>query len=314
MGLPVCNCDTTLSNTGIGCSPIVGVAKGLVFVPYFDEDGNQNGIDLTATINAAYFSALINQSDPWLRWYPIQGFKNVENTRADSKVEAYPDGSMGYVQQGIRTFKGILPRKPQQLLDAIASMRCTDIGVYVIDLNGNLIGTITGQDSCDPGFLYPIRLDAQSVDGAFMWGSDTTLAGISMGFNFDLSENDADLRVITATDAGYNFQNLIGLVDVCSVYSNITDEGFTVDLRRTGYGTSVLNPDRLEGLVIGDFALYNTTTALSITITSVTESSPGIYDFVIPTQSIGDILRLTPTKTRFDFSAVVANLIEIPAT
>jgi hypothetical protein len=47
-------------------------------------------------------------------------------------------------------------------------------------------------------------------------------------------------------------------------------------------------------------------------ITSVTESSDGVYDFVIPTATSADVLALTPSKTGFDFAAVTATAITIP--
>ena len=55
-----------------------------------------------------------------------------------------------------------------------------------------------------------------------------------------------------------------------------------------------LVPD--TGLLVGDFSLYNNTTASSVTITSVTESPDGTYTFVIPTQTSADVMVLTPSK------------------
>ena len=67
------------------------------------------------------------------------------------------------------------------------------------------------------------------------------------------------------------------------------------------------------GLELADFSLAETSPSPgAIVITSVTESSDGVYDFVIPTATSADVLALTPSKTGFDFAAVTATAITIP--
>ena len=61
--------------------------------------------------------------------------------------------------------------------------------------------------------------------------------------------------------------------------------------------------DRLKVLLPGDFTLNEISpTPGVITPSGVTEVSPGVYDFVIPTATTGDVLRLSASKDRFDFS------------
>jgi hypothetical protein len=72
---------------------------------------------------------------------------------------------------------------------------------------------------------------------------------------------------------------------------------FTVDLF-LDYGTAVRRIP-VENLVTADFSLYNDTDALSVVITSATEDPlvPGRYAFVIPAQTVTDLLTLSLAST-----------------
>lgn len=308
-----CDCNATLQNTGTDCTPVIQTTSQLIFVSYYDADGNQTYLDLSDTFNTAYFTALINNADPLLRWRPLGKFKNIEETRAESKTEEFTDGSKQFIQQGIRSFMGVIPKAPQQLLAPIEGMRCAEVGVYLVDNSGNLIGTIGEQDNCDPAFLYPIRIDKESIDAIFIKQTPDIGQKISVSFNFDITEQDSKLRMVTQAELNADLNSVRGLRDVCSVISGIDVTEFTAELRVTGYGTP-RNPVLMEGLVITDFSLYNTTDAAAVTISTLTETSPGVYVFTFASQTAGDILELTPVKNGYDFAAVVANTIQIPLT
>jgi hypothetical protein len=309
-----CACNAGLSNTGTGCSPFWQVAVKLIVVPYYDSDGNQNSIDLTDTLNQAYFTALINQADTSLRWLPLPSMLNVEDTRAESLMETFENGSMMFVQQGARSFKSIVAGRgaTPQLLGNLGTFRCVPFGVYGIDKQGNIIGSIGTQDPCDITLLYPIRIDENSWDPTWIKPTDKTAQKINIAFYFHMDEDDASLRMITADEHNANLLTVNGLLDVCSEYSNLELTSFTVTLN-TYFGT-LLNPVRVEGLVITDFALYNVTDSASVTISTLTETSDGVYDLTFAAQTGLDELRLTPTQTGYDFAAVVANTIDLPAT
>ncbi|WP_196302365.1 hypothetical protein, partial [Streptococcus pneumoniae] len=66
------------------------------------------------------------------------------------------------------------------------------------------------------------------------------------------------------------------------------------------------NKNVLSGLVAGDFALYNVTDSAAVTVGSVAESPDGTYLITFAAQTANDVLRITPTKAGYDFSAVVA--------
>ncbi|MDH3879527.1 MAG: hypothetical protein OET18_16930, partial [Desulfobacterales bacterium] len=87
-----------------------------------------------------------------------------------------------------------------------------------------------------------------------------------------------------------------------------TSAGFTATITSTCYGGAV------EGLLLGDFTLTEISpTPGAAVISSVIESSPGVYDFVASTTS-ADVVRLSASKDRFDFSEMSdgTNDITIP--
>jgi hypothetical protein len=91
----------------------------------------------------------------------------------------------------------------------------------------------------------------------------------------------------------------------------ISDLGFTLKLGVESAEVGKTIP--VQGLLIGGFVLKEVTpTPSTITITSVTETAPGTYVFVIPTQTSADLLSVTPTKNGYDFSTVPSVAITIP--
>ena len=157
-----CNCEAGLSNTGQpNCVPIFSVTSGLIMVPLKANDGTLNGLDLSASVPV--WSDLINEADSSKRWFPIGAFENVELPKADSQFEEANSGKMAFLRQGKRSFSGELWSEDSTptLLGKLQLNRCVDFGVYIVDVNGNLIG------SKADGYLYPIPVDNPSFDPRF---------------------------------------------------------------------------------------------------------------------------------------------------
>ena len=83
-----------------------------------------------------------------------------------------------------------------------------DFGVYVVDVNGNLIGSEVD------GFLYPIPVDNASWDPKFNFATDSTVQKIMLGFDFDRNFDESTMHMVTADEAGIDFTSLKGLTDV----------------------------------------------------------------------------------------------------
>lgn len=288
-----CNCNAGLSNTGRpNCVPIQSVTSKLILVPLQANDGTLNGIDLSAPIPT--WSDLVNEVDASKRWFPTPGFENVELPKADSQFEEANSGRMVFLRQGKRSFSGELWAEDSSptLLSKLQNNRCVDFGVYIVDVNGNLVGSKVN------GYLYPIPVDNPSFDPRYMFATDSTVSKIMVAFDFDRLFDEGTMYMITPTEAGINFNDLQGLIDV-----NFTNQVETPNTDVTydlvfDYGTAY-NPLQFIGAVLADFQLYNNTTASVVSLASVVENNDGNYTFTYAFVT-GDSYTLSVEKDGFD--------------
>lgn len=305
-------CSLTVANTGFGCTPIMEVVEKFIEVSYFKEDGTINEIDLTDTFNLAYFTALVNDADETLRWYPLPFVKNMVDERADSDFESFDDKTRIERQVGIRSVKTIITTLGNnagavspQMVGKINDKKCKVSGLFGITKSKQLVG-----EMINDGFLAPIRIDNGSLSAILVkTGSGAITQKINLGFDWHIDVQDERLRTLEADEMTTDISIINGLLDVTSIYSAIGQTSFKATLK-TIFGT-VLNPVLVEGLVAGDMALYNITDSNSVAITTAVEAPDGTYTISYASQTVADVLRLTITKDGFDFTAVTANTITI---
>lgn len=286
-----CNCDLGLSNTGRpNCLPLQSVTSKLILVPLQDNAGAYNRIDL-ATLPT--WSNLINDTDPSQRWYPLPAFENVELPKADTVFEEANSGRMAYLRQGKRSFTGELWAydSTPQFLGKLSSGRCVEFGVYVVDINGSLIGSKVGN------YLYPIPVDNQSWDPKLMFATDSTVQKIMLGFDWNRFFDESTLWMITADEASQNFNDLKGLLDV-NLINPVQVANTSIQVEATfDYGTAI-NPLKFKGAVLADFDLYDNTNNAPFVITAVSEPNDGEY-VILASFVTGDSYTLSVVKAGF---------------
>jgi hypothetical protein len=262
-------------------------------VPLAANDGTLNGIDLAAALPT--WSDLINEADSSKRWFPLPEFENVELPKADSQFEEANSGRMAFLRQGKRSFAGELwgDDSTPTLLGKLNSGRCVSFGVYIVDVNGNLIGSKSN------GYLYPIPVDEQSWDPKFMFATDSTVQKIMLGFDFYRLFDESTMYMITTTEALVNFNDLNGLIDVnLTEVTQVTTASITVSAA-FDYGTA-LNPILFQGAnLVADWSIYNVTTSTLIGVpNTVVEAPAGTYlisETLVPT----NVYTLSVTKDGF---------------
>jgi hypothetical protein len=297
----VCDCNVSFANTGVGtCKNLMAAARKFIFVPTYDSTGARNKIAAGDTLNAAYFTALVNQADATKRWYPTSLVENVEDLRAEAIFETLASGEKIFIQDGPRTVKTFIKKESNTLIGKLLAFQCKDFSAYEVDKNRSLIGSYDGTD------LYPIQIENETLSVMLIKATDTTAQKIALSFEFSSEERDEDLRIITETEAGTNLLNLSGLLDVNCATSSPSVTGFVAVLT-TDYGT-FKSPISVVGWVKADFTLYNTTQSSPITITSVTENPDGTYTFVFPTQAQYDVLTLTASKSGYEFPSTTVTI------
>lgn len=286
-----CNCNMGLSNTGRpNCVPIQSVTSKMIMVPLKDSTGADNYISLSSALPT--WSDLINEADASKRWFPLPVFENVDLPKADSTFDEANSGRMVFIRQGKRSFAGELWAEDSSptLLGKLQNNRCVDFGVYLIDVNGNLVGSKVGEG------LYPIPVDNPSFDPKLMFATDTTVQKIMVAFDFDRLFDESTMYMITPTEAGVNFNTLEGLIDVNVTNAVKTSTTLTFDAV-LDYGTA-LNPIKFIGAVSADFDLQNLTTGLAVTVTAV-ENTDGNYTLTYTAPTTGNSMELTIAKTGF---------------
>ena len=227
-----CDCNAGLSNTGRpNCVPLFGITSSMILVPIMANDGTKNGIDLSLPVPT--WSDLVNEADASKRWFPLPAFENVELAKADSLFEEANSGRQVFLRQGKRSFAGELWAEDSTptFLGKLDKSRCVDFGMYIVDVNGNLIGTQAD------GFLYPIPVDNPSWDPKFMFATDSTTQKIMLGFDFNRLFDESSMYMINESEAGIDFTTLEGLVDVnlLNLVVTTTDATFEASF---DYGTA----------------------------------------------------------------------------
>jgi len=271
--MSLCSCDVSLQNTGSpSCAPIMGVAANFILVPLIANDGTFNYIDPSATLNDAYFTALINEADDSKRWYPTGKLKNVTTDRADPILETFEDGSSVFIRDGIRNFTAMIIKGSFELAKQFNANRCSTFGIFIVDLDGNILGTTKSSDN----YLYPIAVDAATFYAKPVFTTDTTIQKIMLQGQWDVLQKDDDLRMISASSiSAANIVNLKGLMNVYTTIVSTSTTTMVLDLYAK-VGNIVTNYP-IEGLVTADFVssdtgstskMYNITDASDLTVTA----------------------------------------------
>lgn len=297
----VCDCSLSLSNTGRpGCVPIFNVINNLILMPMEDNDGNDNGIDLSLTIDPAYFVGRVNETDASKRWYPLPGMEEVDNPKAESIKKEYSSGRTVKIRDGKRSFTGQIIGKDAtpEFNGQLQSVNCVRTGFIAADVDGNGIGDYNATTN----FLSPIPIDDGSWDSMWMWVTDSEPTHILVQFDWDRNYDDRNLKMITVAEAGgQDFTKLEGLIDV--IFSNevVSIGGLTAIFDTVFiYGTAP-NPTLYKGaILVADWGLFNVSTDTAMTVDSVDENPDGSYtlDFT-DIVSTGDVVSITVLKEGF---------------
>lgn len=271
----ICDCNVGLSNTGRpGCVPIQAVTSSVIVVPLEDNDGNKNGIDLAAL---PVWEDLINEPDASRRWFPLPPFENVEQPKADPLTEEASSGRTAFLRDGKRSFTGELWEEDSspEFLGVLQNMRCVDFGIFYVDTDGSLIGSYDAAAN----YLYPVPVDNASWIPTLMPTTDTTVNKIMLTFDIDRLFDESTLKLLTAQEAGQNFTELSGLIDV--LFANAAGSAGTDTITFDAffkYGTA-LNPIKYIGAtLVADWTVTNNTTVAVIVPTLVTENPDGTYE------------------------------------
>jgi hypothetical protein len=288
-----CNCETGLYNLQSGsCIVHPGITRKYVFVEYFKADGSINGVDLSAAFGETEINALLNLSVKSLRWYLSDSISTFVTERADPNTEAI-DNVNFITSQGVRTMSSDFLASSAELAKKINGNNCVDMGVYLIDEDNNING-IVNRDN----FLDPIRLERNSF-GKVVFPTESTIFKVSFSSTWGKSVKDGDLRSLGFASHGTDILSKRGLIDVNqSAAASVTSTTATVTYK-TVDGSA--NGSAFTGLVVGDFAMYNTTTSSAVVVSASVENPNGTYELTFAPQTASDLGTINATQAGFEF-------------
>jgi hypothetical protein len=215
-----CKCGLGLSNTGLpNCVTLQSVTTRLIFVNLKDSTGALTRVDLTALPN---FSNLFTAVNPKDRWYPLESFDNVEMPIADSSFEETASGRKFFIKSGKRSFNGDMYLQSPEALNIINSFSCSQVGVYAVDANNNLIGIKDGN------YLYPISINNKSLDAKIVFASDANVQKMNLTFDFLTSVEESKMWLIPYSDTNFDFNLVSGIKDIVIANSEVffSNNGF----------------------------------------------------------------------------------------
>ncbi len=299
------NCCTLSNSQGDACPSILDIAKRIIVVPEVDASGAKNELANEAAVTKSALQAKFDAADKDDRYFPLSILENVEDVRVEPTFFEFNSGRKAKIKEGTRTFTGFIPFQGPEYLGKLEDWACSKFGIYVIDKSGNFV---YATDASTKVKVQPIMVDQESFSAELVKKTDAEPVMIKITFDFRETEKDSLIRAIDAADLdfdGLSSTDVYGLYDAFQVVSSISATGFVSTITEETYKFAI------EGLVAGDFSLYNDTDSASVSITSVAEVS-GVYTFVIPSQTSSDSMTLTLSKATYDSAPLSAVKIVIP--
>lgn len=287
-----CTCNAGMQNPrSRSCDIIPNQTRGIGIMATFANDGTRNKIAADDTLNEAYFQALVNHADPSKRLYILNGLEYLSDVRETAKVETTDAGTKIPIQDGVRSFKATLTETAARILGKLESFGCNEISIFKWDNQSTLTGKTDGTD------FYPQRLASKTFQSLLSFATADKSQNIEIMFDYHYSEKDSDIRHIKSSTMGnVDFSILESLLDVTVAITAITATGFVATLKgdEDEFGVDFM----IEGWLLADFLLKKA--GVAVTPTSVTETSAGVYTFVVPTSTGSHTLEKAATKTGYE--------------
>ncbi|NIO45023.1 MAG: hypothetical protein GTO02_16650 [Candidatus Dadabacteria bacterium] len=290
-----CDCkNITLGNTGKpDCANIADVAAYLILDMAKDSSGAPKERDAADLLTFAGLEPLLNAASPLDRLYPLGKFENVEHNREDDVFWTANSGKQAFVREGFKNFSGMLINAPRELVGLLNANNCKNFGFHIIDDSNQLIS----KKGSTAAKCKPILIDNDTFRAKYVEATNDAPAMIMLSFQWKSTEKDQNIKVATGLD--YTGEDLYGLLNADALYSAIAVDSVVATITTTDYGHAV------EGLQLADFSLEEVSpTPGAIAISGVSETSAGVYTISFAAQTSGDVLRLSASKDRFDFSAM----------
>ena len=262
----------------------------MIIAPLVADDGADNTIDLTATLDQAYFDALKANSDYSKRYQFTPIIDNIVPNIQDDTTEETAFGRTivnreGRIGYEIHWNADLADPVFQRALD---SLKCDKWGFHFVDKCDSIAGYKCG----DKLELIPISEGTVSVKK--METEPGSSDYIRLIFQIDPSgENDYDILLGEDLDDA----SILGIKPLYSGELNskvsATTTDLVVDLQAVS-GSAISIP-YTGADTVGNWKMQNVTASTTVAITTVVEDAviDGRYTFTFPAQTASDTVKLT---------------------
>lgn len=300
MSFTACSCADGANNVGQpNCVDVFARSKYLIFVQTRQNDGTLNSIAPTDTINQLFLDGKVN-ADKDERWYVMPLHKNYAAERAEAITEDI-DGIPFNVAQGNKTvsFEYIDKVGAPPVVNSINSFACGSYSYFIVTQSNEIVGVKpSGEDN-----LLPIAIEQGTLYARFMEPTKTTKARTMAQMLVREDVNDGDLKMIPSTAITANLSDNKAVAEINLELTTPQTLATEIEVTATfKYFGTFPNNQPLEGITsTSAFVVTNTTTSLTVVVSGITETAPGVYTLTIPAQTTADLLEVEITTTSLPF-------------
>lgn len=299
-------CDCALRPKNLGrpnCVETRGVSNGMVLALWKNSDGDVNSIPNGTVINQAYVEGKFNETDFTKQWFITPRNYRVVSERAEDKKEDVEGVMKRTGEKGVRTraFELLGKDATPEILAALESFQCRDLGFLDLTKKGQVWGTNTGD-----GNLLFTRIEADTFEVNAVYATDGVIQKITVMFAIDETEIDSEQDYIPSSDIDYAtrfwYTSAPLEVAIVEVDSSQLDE-ITVALK--WFRNDFAGNQAITDFVLNDFntngvaTVYNVTDSSTVSLTTVVESStvPGQYTLTLASaQTDQDYIKIDIVK------------------
>ena len=261
--------ETGRNNDGNAFDAFIGV----VLVPMVANDNTPNCIDLSVTLDQAFWDAFLNDPDLSKRGFPIRDIKNADSPIPTAQTREFSGGEVEQLGLNSRIVNSLLNNGTNEYLGKIESFpNCGRWGVLYWDdcprLKGNAKKT--------KGFLYPVEISKNTFLALLDWArKGANSQDINLTWNHTAFEKDSNHGFITDNTFGFDLLGTEGVtgVDIVDLLADAATDEITFKAE-TCFGDQA----DLNGVPVfasGDFTI--TIDLVAATIDTFVNNNDGTY-------------------------------------
>lgn len=296
-----CTCGSGVNGFGlIDCFGKPSRVVGLGF-----QQLKSGGVDnyLQIPVAQADWEGSLWDKDGSLRISVLNDIKEYASERDDAITETIDDIDY-YLKDGKKMISFSVIGAPYKLKDFVDGLQCGRNGFYGISESNQLLGK---RNDDNRARINPIPIQKGTLYSKMIDATNSTFSKMMVTFQVDERFNDADFVYAPASEVTADLFYTEPMIQ-CNASATV-DTSTTISVTLTWAASGVVSANGLEKVTDFDtasfFAIYNNTTAASVTVASIDETTPGTYELTFAAQTAGDDFTVSAgALAPFDFEDI----------